>query len=120
MRLGGQRGEGRMGFFVALAVFCVGVFLAVKFVPEKINAYEFRETLREEAKNISVHRNDRQALERILDRADALNLPVTEKNIDIRRTQSEVIVSAKYEKPIDLKFTVYKFKFEEEMRAPLF
>lgn len=120
MRTSDQRGEGRMGFVVALAVFGIAVFLAVKFVPVKINAYEFRETLRDEARYMSVHRDDAQALERILERAEALRIPVTEKNIQIRRTQAEIIVAAEYVQPIDLKLTTYNYKFAAELRAPIF
>lgn len=120
MRAKNQRGEGRLGLFVTLVVIGVGVFLAAKFVPLKINAYEFRETLREEAKYMSVHRDEQRALERILERAEALHLPVSAKNINIQRTKSEVIVSANFQKPIDLKLTTYTYKFSAEMRAPIF
>jgi hypothetical protein len=115
-----QRGEGRAGAIFALALCLVAVFLAVKIVPVRVNAYEFKETLREEAKYISVHRNNAQGLERLLQAAESLEIPVSAKNIKIRRTKAEVIVSATYELPIDLKVTTYMFKFDEEMRAPLF
>jgi hypothetical protein len=38
----------------------------------------------------------------------------------MERTTSEMVISAKYEQTIDLKFTKYVFKFDHEERAPLF
>jgi len=120
MRRQCQSGQGRLGFIFALAVVCCGIFIAVKVVPVRVNAYEFRETLREEAKYASVHRNDTETLERIMEKADALRLPISAEQVDISRTKAEVIIKAKYEQPIDLKLTTYNYRFDVEMRAPLF
>ena len=120
MRVESQRGEGRAGLIIALAIFLVAGFLAIKVVPVRVNAYEFRESLREEAKYTTVHRDERKTLERILEKAEALNIPIDAKNVKIRRTKSEVIVSANYKLPIDLKVTTYVYEFDEEMRAPIF
>lgn len=116
----GQRGEGRIGFLIALVLFCAGVFAAVKYVPVRINAYQFREALREEARYASVHNNDRAVAERILDKAIGLEVPLDPKNLKIRRTRSEVIISASYEQPIDFKVTTYTYRFNAEQRAPIF
>ena len=118
--LPGQRGEGRIGFFIALTVFAVGVFLAVKVVPVRVNAYQFRESLREEARYASVHKNDKKVAARILEKAAGLDVPLDAKNLTIRRTKSEVIINAKYEQAIDLKLTTYTYRFDHEQRAPLF
>ena len=115
-----QRGEGRLGLFITLVVAGVAVFLAAKFVPAKVDAYQFRETLREEAKYLSVHRDDSQAMFRILEQAAEMEIPLDPKQVNIRRTKAEVIVKARYELPLDLKVTTYTFKFDEELRAPLF
>ena len=115
-----QRGEGRTGMFVALVIVGIAAFLAFKFVPVKINAYEFRETLREEAKYASAHRNYTEALDRVLEKAESLGIPITAKQINIRKTKAEVTISAQYEQAIDLTVTTYTYKFNEEMSAPLF
>lgn len=115
-----QRGEGRVGFIITLVIALTGVFLAVKFVPVRVNAYEFRETLREEAMYVSVHRDNAQALKRILEKAESLKIPLSADDVKIQRTESEVIVKAHYQKPIDLKFTTYTYKFDAELRAPVF
>ena len=115
-----ERGEGRTGFTITLVLFLVALFVAVKIVPVRIDGYNFRETLREEARFASIHRNDQDVRDRILDKAATLQIPLDPGDLTIRRTTSQVIINASYEQPIDLKVTTYVYKFETEQRAPLF
>ena len=54
-----QKGEGRIGFIVALILVAVVAFLAAKIVPVRIDAYEFRDVLRDEARQAVVIKDDR-------------------------------------------------------------
>jgi len=116
----GERGEGRIGFIITLALFLVGVFLAVKIVPVRVDGYQFREVLREEARFAAVNRNDKAVVARILDSAEAMNIPLEKGDLSIRRTKVEVIISATYEKPVDLKVGTYTYRFNTQQKAPLF
>ena len=78
----------------------VGVFLAIKIVPVRIDGYQFREVLREEARFAAVNRNDKAVVQRILDSAESMNIPLEKGDLNIRRTKVEVIISATYEKPV--------------------
>ena len=76
MRKSEQLGEGRVGFIVTLVLFVSLAFVGYKVLPVRINAYQFREALREEARYASVNRNDKQVAERILQQATQLNIPL--------------------------------------------
>jgi len=115
-----ERGEGRAGFIITLAVFLVLVFLAVKIVPVRVDGYQFKEVLRKEARQAAVHRNDAAVIERILDEAESMNIPLEQKNLSIRRSKVKVVISARYEKPVDLKVGTYTYKFDSEQSAPIF
>ena len=116
----GERGEGRLGFIVALSVcLCLG-YVGYKIIPVRISAYEFRDTLRQECRLGAVRSSDAQVKKRILQKAEELELPVEKKQVTVRRTSGEMIVSAQYEIPIDLKVTTYTYRFTAEERAPLF
>ena len=115
-----ERGEGRVGFIITLALFLVGVFLAIKIVPVRVDGYQFRDVLREEARYAAVHRNDEAVMERILDTAESMDIPLEKGNLKIRRSQVEIVISASYEKPVDLKFGTYTYRFDSEQKAPLF
>jgi len=121
MRKNGQRGEGRVGFIIALILVVSVIFVGLKVIPVRINAYQLDDALREEARFASVNRNkDSEIKQRILDQAKALNIPLAPENVTIKRSKKEVIVAAKFVQPIDLKVTVYTYRFEGEQRAPVF
>ena len=68
----------------------------------------------------AVRTDDAAVRRRILQQAKALEIPLTKKNLRIRRTAGEMIISAAYEQPINLKVTTYVYKFTAVERAPVF
>lgn len=116
-----ERGEGRVGFLVTLAVFAIGVFVAAKVVPVRINAYQLHDVLRNEARFASANRDaDREVKQRILTEAKALEIPLKAEDVRITRTKREVVVHARFDQTVDLKFTTYTYRFDERERAPVF
>ena len=120
MSLRKQRGEGRIGLIIGLALVGIAIFLGFKIVPVRVKAYEFHDFLREEARFGATRKKNGEITERILAKAKQLEIPLDKKNLQVERTESEMIVAAKYEEPIDLKVTTYVFKFNEREKAPLF
>lgn len=116
-----ERGAGRAGFFLALALFAVFVYLAIKFVPVYINAYIFEDTLREEARFAAVTRDltEAQLVNRIVAKAKDLELPVTAKELNVRRTQTQISIQATYMVPVETPFFTYHWNFRQEASAPL-
>ena len=115
-----ERGEGRIGFLLSLALLGVGIFVGVKIIPVRINAYEFRDFIQEECRFAATRNRDDEIYKRIYDKARDLKLPLEKKNLHMERTTHEMIISATYRQTVDLKFTKYVFKFDHEERAPLF
>ncbi|HVQ35429.1 MAG TPA: hypothetical protein VMT33_05410 [Candidatus Bathyarchaeia archaeon] len=115
-----ERGEGRIGLVVALALLGAGIFLGVKIIPVRVNAYEFRDFVQEECRFAASRNNDSEIYRRIVDKAKSLDIPLDKKNLTLERTGREMIITAKYQQTIDLKFTKYVFKFDQKERAPLF
>ncbi len=115
-----ERGDGRIGFLISLALLGVGIFLGVKVIPVRVSAYEFRDFIQEECRFAATRRHDEEIYKRIMDKAKDLRLPLEKKNLHMERTTHEMIIGAKYQQTIDLKFTTYVFKFDHEERAPLF
>ena len=119
-RSDGQRGEGRIGLLLSLAVLGVGIFLGVKIIPVRIAAYEFSDCLQQECRYAAVRTVDEKVRQRILDKALELEIPLQKKNLTVQRTANEMMITASYEQPIDLKFTTYTYRFHQKERAPLF
>ncbi len=110
------------GWIIALiVVVALGAgFLAIKIVPPRVDGYQFQEVLREEVRNAAVHHNDKMVAERIMDMAKSMDIPLERSNLKISRSQAEVVITATYQKPIDLKVTTYTYKFKGKQAAPLF
>ena len=115
-----ERGEGRLGLVIALALLGSGIFLGIKIIPVRVNAYEFRDFIQEECRFAATRNHDDEIRKRIVDKAKELRLPLDKKNLRMERTTREMIISAKYEQTIDLKVTKYVYRFDHEERAPLF
>ncbi len=115
-----QRGDGRIGFFLSLAILGAAIFIGVKVIPVRINAYEFRDFIETECRFAATRNHDDEIYKRIMDKAKDLRLPLDKKDLHMERTTTEMVISAKYEQTIDLKVTKYVFKFDHEERAPLF
>ncbi len=116
----GQLGRGRVGLMVALIVVGVAVFLAVKIIPVRINAYNFRDEMREECRMGAVRNSDEVVAGRLMDIAEDLEIPLKRKNLEVHRSRSRMVIRASYDQPIDLKVTTYVYKFREKAEAPLF
>ena len=116
----GQKGEGRLGLAIAVVVVGISAFLGLKIIPVRIAAYEFRDVLREEARYGAVRDSDKEVHKRIMNLAGALEIPLLTKNLIVKRSTRDIVITAKYKVPIDLKVTTYVFKFEHKEKAPLF
>ncbi len=116
----GQKGEGRVGLAIAVVIVGISAFLGLKIIPVRIAAYEFKDVLREEARYGAVRDSDKEVHKRIMVRAAELEIPLQTKNLIVKRNPSDIIITAKYEYPIDLKVTTYVFKFDHKIKAPLF
>ena len=120
MSVHGQRGQGRFSLFVSLAVAAAAIFIAVKVIPVRITAYNFRDVLREEVRMGAVRADNAAVKRRILEQAEDLNIPLNPKNLKVQRNQRQITISASYEQPIDFKVTTYVYKFRATEKAPLF
>ena len=95
-----ERGEGNAGCLFGLIILAIALFVAYKMVPVKVKAADLRNTVTDEAKMAGAH-NDRVIMGQILSKAREQNLPVTEENVKISRSQSEITVDVEYDVPID-------------------
>ncbi|MHC4446810.1 MAG: hypothetical protein ACYSXF_03270, partial [Planctomycetota bacterium] len=98
-----EAGAGRVGFFATLTLFCIFVYLAIKFVPVYVNAYIFEDTLREEARFAAVSRDmsEVQIVNRVLGKAADLELPIANRHVQVRRTHTRLEIHATYMVPIE-------------------
>ncbi len=114
----GERGEGRVGFVIALIVVSLAIYAGVKFVPVYVGSYDLRETIRTEVSRASM-KKDAQIVDAVLTKALESNLPITKKDIKITRTHAKFSMKVRFDTPIDLALFTYNYRFEQEESAPL-
>src|SRR5437763_16343406 len=96
----GQRGEGNAGCLLGLIVLALAIFVAYKMIPPKIKAADLKQTIVDEAKMAGTH-HDNVIMNQILAKARELKLPLTEENVKITRSATEISVEVEYDVPID-------------------
>jgi hypothetical protein len=88
-------------------------------VPVKVKAAELRQTVVDEAKSAGTHNDDR-IKNAILAKAREDNLPVTDDDIKIVRSNSEITVTVTYTIPIVFPGYTYTWHLEHEAKNPIF
>jgi hypothetical protein len=119
-RSGGERGEGRLGTLFALTLLAVLIYLGVKVVPVMVNTYAFKDFLQEEARYAAVRRDDDEIRERVLRKAQELELPVGLKQIHTTRTNARFDIAVSYSIPIVTPVYTYNMIRNEQVSSPLF
>lgn len=115
----GERGEGQFGCLVGLALLLIAALVAYKMIPIKVKAAEMRDAMIDEARSAGQN-PDARIMKAIIRKAEALNLPVTEKNVDIRRSSGEIRIEMKYTVPVEFPGYTYNWDFHHKTENPIF
>ena len=115
-----QKGEGRLGTLFALVLLAVLVYLGVKIVPVMVNSYALKDFLLEEARFAAVRKDDQVIRDRVFNKAQELNLPLSKKSIITRRTNARFNIQVSYTVPIETPVYTYIWQLEEKVTSPLF
>lgn len=104
-----QHGFLKAKTILTLAILTLGVMVLLKIVPVQIDMYSFQEFVKEQAMFAHVQKMTAKALRQvILNKAFELNLPVDEKNIEVKKTSKRTYVRVTYTIVVDLPFYTYK------------
>lgn len=110
-----ERGDGKLSLFIFLALIAGGIFFLVKWVPPRVNAYEFKDEMgkwntdpdyRMRRASADVIRTE------LLKRAHELNLPISSENLEVSTSGDGTIIVATFDIPIDLKITTVTQHYE--------
>jgi hypothetical protein len=114
-----ERGEGQFGCLVGIIILLVAAVLAYKLIPIKVKAADLRDTVVDEAKSAGQH-DERLIMKNILLKAKELNFPVAEKDVQINRKSTYVIIDVKYSVPVDLPGYNFNWNFHHHAENPIF
>ncbi len=110
-----ERGEGKLSLFIFLAVIAIAVFVAVKWIPPRVNAYEFRDEMARwnNDPDLKTRRADSDTVaQALLKKAEELHLPVKRENIQVTQSEGWYHIHVVFDIPIDLKVTTLKQHYD--------
>lgn len=115
-----ERGDVPVGCLVGLVVLLLVALISIKVVPLMINVGELDKeiaTLADRA-NRREYRDER-ILKDILSKAEDLDLPVTKKDVSIKRTSKRIKITVSYDIPIEFPGYTYVWHKEHYHDRPL-
>jgi len=119
-----DRGKASIGGILAILVLVAGVYLGMKFIPVSASAYQFDDTVREQIVYAGARRrnmSDEEVMRNLMDRADELGLPVSQRNVRITRHSKSIRIQVAYRVPIELPFDyTYEWTFISDHKGPSF
>ncbi|HYH06534.1 MAG TPA: hypothetical protein VEK11_05660 [Thermoanaerobaculia bacterium] len=114
-----ERGEGQFGCLVGLVLLLVAGLVAYRMIPVKVKTADMRDTVVNESRSAGQH-SDSEIRKAILYKAQQLELPVTEKDIDIKRANSMIRVEVAYTVPVNFPGYTYNWRFHHKAENPIF
>lgn len=117
---GSERGEGRLGLFIALVILATGIWTGYVLIPIKVMTYEFYDSMREEARFGAVRKKDKVVHDRLMKKAKQLGIPLNGKDLSVVREGGMYVITANYTIPIDLMFYKTDWIYDEKATAPIF
>ena len=114
-----ERGEGRFGCLVGLVLLLAVGLIAYRLIPIKVKSADLRDTVVDESKSAGRH-NDKLILRNILHKAEQLELPVTEDNVNIKRSNNYIRIEVKYTVPVEFPGYTYNWDFRHYYENPIF
>ena len=116
-----QRGDVPVGCLVGGAVALIVILIAIKVAPIMVHVGELDKQIGVYADRANRREyNDKRIERAILTKAESLDLPVTKKDIKIKRTSNRIKITVVYEVPIEFPGYTYVWHKEHFHERPLF
>lgn len=104
-----ESGEGKFGVIVFIGVIAIIIFAALKYVPPRLNAYEFKEFVEQTALQAPYDNkaNPESIKKKLVERAEELKIPIEPEEISVIKSGEACNISVIIKIPVD--FAVYKY-----------
>ena len=114
-----ERGEGNLGCILWLVLLAVGVLVAFKTIPVKVQSAELYDYMVELTK-FAASSKPQQLEKQILIRAQELKLPLTKENVDVRKSGDRIQIEASYTVPVEFPGYTYQWRFDHQIDRPIY
>lgn len=114
-----ERGESRAGCLLWTLVLAAGILVSVRVVPVKIATIELQNKM-EDAAQLMPRGTPRNFQDFIVQRAAELNLPITKKQVKVKKSTSRVVMDVSFTVPLDFIFTTYNWDISLHVDRDIF
>ena len=114
-----ERGEGRFGCLVGLVLLLAAGLVAYRMIPIKVKSADLRDTIVDESKSAGRHK-DKVIRKNILHKAEQIDLPLKESDIEIKRTNTYIRIKVEYTVPVEFPGYTYNWEFRHSYENPIF
>lgn len=98
-----ERGDSKIPLILMVLLLAAIIFVLVKVIPVRVNAYELKDFMDTYARNESWQRSEDQIKKDLLEKARFLELPVKPENVTVDKRGATVVLHVKFSAPVDLK-----------------
>ncbi len=118
-RLLSERGESKAGCLIWTVVLAAGILISVRVIPIKIATIELKDKM-EDAAQLMPRGTVKQYQTFIVQRAQELNLPVTKKEVKVKKYPNRVVMDVSFTVPLDLIVTTYNWDISLHVDRDIF
>ena len=115
----GSRGESKIGCAIWAILLLVFSLVVWKAIPVKMDSSALYDYMEEQAR-FAGRRSAEQIKERIMERAEQLELPVDPKKLQVQRVGGRVRMKVTYTVPLEFPGYTYYWTFTHEVDRPVF
>ena len=119
LKYDGQRGEARIGTVIWLLLFVALVIVSKEAIPVKIRTSRLADYMVELAK-FSTREPEDKLRNRILEKAEELELPLVKNDVSVKKSNGRVRMKANYAITLKFPFYEYVWHFNHEVDRPIF
>jgi hypothetical protein len=114
-----QSGQGKIGCVLWILAFSICALAAYKMVPIKIKSAELHDFMVDQAK-WTARRTAEQVAKAVLQKAQELELPVTEDDVRVVIERERIKMDVSYTVPVEFPGYTYYWKFNHNVDRPIF
>ncbi len=114
-----ERGDGKVGCTFWLLAAVIVFMIGWKAVPVRMDASRLTDFMVEQAK-FSERATPRQVQARILKKAQELQMPIRNQDIDVRKPGGRIYMRVRYSVPLVFPFYTYVWDFDLLVERPIF
>ena len=107
-----ERGESKLPLIFMVLLLAAIIFVLVKVIPPRVNAYEFKDFMESYSRMDAWSRTPDQVKKDLVEKARTLQLPIEAKDISVDRRGSFIEIKVQFDVPVDLKVKTWVLHYD--------